>query len=205
MSDPPLLLSTRSAGKLAELRPLLREAGWQVIDLGEAGIAESPEEDGLEVFETFEENALAKARYFHRRSGLTAIADDSGLEVDALGGAPGVRSKRWSGRTDLSGAALDAANNARLLAALEGVAERSARYVCAAAWVEGGRERVARGTVEGRVTEAPKGIGGFGYDPYFFSIELGRTFGETTREEKEGVSHRGRAFRTLLELVVATR
>ena len=205
MSAGPLLLSTRSAGKLAELRPLLCEAGWRVIDLAEAGIAESPEEAGLEDFETFEENALAKARYFHRRSGLPAIADDSGLEVDALGGAPGVRSKRWSGRTDLSGAALDAANNARLLSMLEGVRDRSARYVCAAAWVEEGREWVARGIVEGRVTQTPSGVGGFGYDPYFFSIELRRTFGETAREEKEGVSHRGRAFRTLLELVVARR
>lgn len=205
MSDRPLLLSTRSAGKLAELRPLLLDAGWRVMDLGEAGIAEAPEEAGLEVFDTFEQNALVKARYFHGRSGLPAIADDSGLEVDALGGAPGVRSKRWSGRTDLSGVALDAANNARLLAAMEGIANRSARYVCAAAWVEDGREWVARGSVEGRITHTPSGVGGFGYDPYFFAIELGRTFGETARDEKEGVSHRGRAFRTLLEMVVARR
>src|SRR6185437_14496047 len=110
-----LLIATRSPGKLRELRPMLSARGFEAIDLTEANLDERPEEDGLEVFETFEANALAKARYFHARSALATVADDSGLMVDALGGAPGVRSKRWSGRPDLSGRALDEENNALLL------------------------------------------------------------------------------------------
>jgi hypothetical protein len=113
----PWLIATRSAGKLRELRPIFADAGVRVIDLVEAGVAESPDEDAIEIHATFEANALAKARWFFARcGGLDVVADDSGLAVDALGGAPGVRSKRWSGRTDLHGEALDAANNAALLA-----------------------------------------------------------------------------------------
>ena len=118
--------------------------------------------------------------------------------MDALGGAPGVLSKRWSGRADLSGQALDDENNRLLLERLTGVANRSARYVCAAAFVDATRELVSRGETAGRIIDAPRGEHGFGYDPYFFSPELERTFGEATREEKERVSHRGRAFRALL-------
>jgi len=105
MSEP-YLLATRSLGKLYELRPMFAAAGLDVIDLDAAGIPESVAEEGLEEFETFEENALSKANYFHAKSGLVTIADDSGLEVNALDGAPGVRTKRWSGRTDLEGRAL---------------------------------------------------------------------------------------------------
>jgi XTP/dITP diphosphohydrolase len=194
-----VLLATRSAGKLRELRPLFAAHGIAVIDLNDAMLPERDAEDSLEVFDTFEENALAKARFFHGLSGRPTAADDSGLAVDALGGRPGVMSKRWSGRTDLSGQGLDDENNRLLLERLAGQADRGARYVCAAAFVDGERELVYRGEVAGRIIDEPRGTGGFGYDPYFESLELGRTFGEVTREEKAGVSHRARAFRLLLE------
>jgi XTP/dITP diphosphohydrolase len=193
-----VLLATRSLGKLSELHPLFRRAGIGVVDLDAAGILERSEEDALEAFETFEENALAKAKYFHRLSGMPTVADDSGLEVYALGLKPGVRSKRWSGRPDLSGRALDAANNAKLLSALSRASDRSARYVCVAAFVDGAAELVRRGEVNGRITLTPRGDGGFGYDPYFEVEELGVTFGECTPDVKEEYSHRGRAFRALL-------
>lgn len=192
-----ILLATRSAGKLRELRPLFAAAGWDVRDLREVIGDERPEEAAIERFETFEENALAKARWAHALAGVPVAADDSGLEVRALGGRPGVRSKRWSGRADLGGGALDAANNQALLAALAGEPDRGARYVCVAAYVDGARELVCRGETSGRIAAQASGDGGFGYDPYFVSDELGRTFGEASVEAKERISHRGRAFRAL--------
>jgi XTP/dITP diphosphohydrolase len=199
VSRPPLLLATRSLGKLHELRPLFAHAGLDVIDLSAAGIEETPEEDELERHATFEENALAKARYFHARSsGMPTVADDSGLEVLALGGRPGVHTKRWSGRPDLSGRALDVANNRKLLETLGDETDRRARYVCVAAYVEGREERTFRGESEGRILVAPRGTGGFGYDPLFESVELGLTFAEVDRATKERVSHRGRAFAQVL-------
>jgi XTP/dITP diphosphohydrolase len=122
----PILLATRSAGKLRELRPLFAAHGLEVADLADAGVAESREEDDLECWPTFEENALAKARYFFARTGVPTVADDSGLAVAALGGRPGVLSKRWSGRADLSGQALDDENNRLLLDRLGGVVDRRA-------------------------------------------------------------------------------
>lgn len=201
MTAQPWVLATRNAGKLRELRPLFADAGISVIDLGEAGVEASPDEDALECYATFEENALAKARWFAARAGgLPVVADDSGLEVLALGGAPGVRSKRWSGRVDLSGAALDAANNALLLARLQGVRDRRARFVCAAAWCDGRRELVVRGETTGIVVEEgdARGAHGFGYDPLFRSDELGMTLAQATVAQKQAVSHRGRAFSELL-------
>jgi XTP/dITP diphosphohydrolase len=115
-----ILLATRSAGKLRELRPMFAAAGLTVVDLAELGIPESAAEEEVECHETFEENALAKARYFRERTGMAVVADDSGLEVEALGKRPGVRSKRWSGRADLHGQALDNANNTVLLQSLRG-------------------------------------------------------------------------------------
>jgi len=194
-----MLLATRSAGKIRELRPLLLTAGIEVISLDDAGIAESDAEDALEVYATFEENALAKARYFARLSGRPTLADDSGLAVDALGGQPGVMSKRWSGRDDLTGQALDDENNRLLQEALRAKADRRAHYVCVAAYVDASRELVCRGEVHGRILDAPSGSGGFGYDPYFFSEELGKSFGDASREEKATVSHRARAFAALLD------
>ena len=193
-----ILLATRSAGKIRELRPLFEQAGLDLESLEDAGIAETADEETLESAETFEANALAKARHFQRLSGLPTVADDSGIAVAALRGAPGVFSKRWSGRADLSGQALDDANNALLLARLESAGDRRARYVCAAAYCAGDEEFVERGEVDGRITREPRGSGGFGYDPYFESTELGRTFGEVSMEEKARVSHRARAFAKLL-------
>jgi XTP/dITP diphosphohydrolase len=190
-----VLLATRSAGKLRELVPLFADAGIAAVTLDAAGIPESPDEDALEVHDSFEANALAKARWFFARAGgLPVVADDSGLEVAFLRGAPGVRTKRWSGRTDLSGQPLDDANNATLLAALAGAADRRARYVCVAAYVDAAGERTFRGESSGRITHAPRGQSGFGYDPFFLSDELGVTFAEADRATKERVSHRGRAF-----------
>jgi XTP/dITP diphosphohydrolase len=194
-----MLLATRSAGKIRELRPLLSARGIGVICLDDAGIAESDVEDSLEVYATFEENALAKARYFARVSGRPTLADDSGLAVDTLGGRPGVMSKRWSGRTDLSGQALDDENNRLLLEALAGKVDRRAHYVCAAAYADTSRELVCRGEVHGRILEVASGSGGFGYDPYFFADELGRTFGEASGDEKSTISHRARAFTALID------
>jgi XTP/dITP diphosphohydrolase len=212
-----VVLATRSAGKVKELVPLLGAVGVHVLTLADLGLPESPEEDALEAFDTFEANALAKARYFARLTGEIVLADDSGLSVDALGGRPGVHSKRWSGRIDLEGAALEAANNAYLqealrvahrdayaAGALSEPASRRARYVCAAAcaWDGGadGCDAVARGETTGAMLTTERGIGGFGYDPYFLSDDLGATFAEVTREAKATVSHRGRAFAALLRL-----
>ena len=194
-----ILLATRSAGKIRELRALFAEAGIEIESLDDAGIPVTDREDDLETAATFEENALAKARHFQRVSGRATIADDSGIEVAALGGAPGVYSKRWSERPDLSGQALDDANNALLLQRLAKASDRSARYVCAATFCAADDEFVVRGEVRGVITLDPRGAGGFGYDPYFLSDELGRTFGEVSMEEKARVSHRARAFGKLLQ------
>jgi XTP/dITP diphosphohydrolase len=197
-ADRRILLATRSKGKLRELHGILASAGLAGVTLDDLGIAALQEEDHIEGYETFEENALAKARYFHRRSGMPTMADDSGLSVRALGGAPGVYSRRYSGRDDLTGQDLDDANNAKLLNALRGIQDTSASYRCAAAFVDDGGECVSMGETHGRVIDEARGSEGFGYDPYFFSTELGKTFGEATIEEKEEVSHRGRAFRALV-------
>jgi XTP/dITP diphosphohydrolase len=197
----PVLLATRSAGKLRELRPLFAERGLSVLDLREAGIEETVAEDALEVYETFEENALAKGRYFATLSGLPVVADDSGIEVHALDGRPGVRSKRWSERQDLSGQALDDENNRLLIAALASAGDRTARYVCVAAYVAESREVVRRGEVRGEIAAEPRGANGFGYDPFFVSDELGKTFGEASLSEKATVSHRARAFNALLDAI----
>jgi XTP/dITP diphosphohydrolase len=198
MTGREVVVATRNAGKVRELVPLFERAGWTPRTLDEVGVAPTDDEDAVEAHDSFEANALAKARHYHRASGLPVVADDSGLVVEALGGEPGVRSKRWSGRLDLEGAALDAANNALLLRRLEGVDDRRARFVCAAAWVDGARELVRLGECAGRIGRAPSTGGhGFGYDPLFVSDELGATFAEVDRAAKAQVSHRARAFRAL--------
>ena len=175
-------------------------AGYEVASLATLGLPETAAEEKIEQFDSFEANALAKARYFAALvPGWPVMADDSGLVVEALGGAPGVRSKRYAGAIGLTGAALDAANNARLQSALEGVADRTAAYVCVVAWVDGDRELLCRGETRGRIVTEARGRHGFGYDPYFWSAELGRTFGESDRDAKAAVSHRGRAVAALLE------
>lgn len=198
-----LLVATRSAHKLREIRQIMEEVGGPaVIDLNEAGVDYDPAEEEIEVHDSFEANAMAKARYFARRSGMTTLADDSGLCVDALGGAPGVRSKRFSGRTDLEGDALDAANNAVLLERLADVPvdRRTAHYVCVAAVVEpDGRERVFAGRCDGKILREPRGNGGFGYDPLFYVPEEGASFGQMDAARKNRISHRARAMRAVAE------
>lgn len=202
MSATALLAATRSEGKLREIRPIFAAAGLTLVSLADLDIEEADDERDLEPYSTFEENALSKARYFFEVSGgIPTIADDSGLMVDALDGKPGVLSKRWSGRTDLTGTALDTANNQALLASLDGITDTRAKYVCVAAFVAVGREVIARGETTGSIVRTPRGSGGFGYDPYFLSDDLRKTFGEATASEKEQVSHRGRAFRALLERI----
>jgi XTP/dITP diphosphohydrolase len=200
------LLATRSEGKLREMRVIFAEFGLQVTEPAEIGIAESAAEENLECYRTFEENALAKARYFFVASnGLPTFADDSGLVVDALAGEPGVYSKRWSGRVDLARDALDAANNAKLLSRMCEVREmrgpafvNTGRYVSVAAFKDSLGEEIRRGEIEGRVLERPRGAGGFGYDPYFEAPDLGGTFAEASIENTARNSHRSRAFRALL-------
>jgi XTP/dITP diphosphohydrolase len=214
LAEGRVVLATRSAGKVKELVPLLASLGVHLVTLADLGLRESPDEDALEAFDTFEENALAKARHFARLTGAIVLADDSGLSVDALGGRPGVHSKRWSGREDLEGAALDSANNTFLQEALRlaqhdahtagnyaGADSSRAKYVCAAACAWSGGtgegEAVARGETTGAILTIARGTGGFGYDPYFLSDDLGATFAEVSREAKAIVSHRGRAFSAL--------
>ena len=197
------LVATRNPGKLRELRDIFAHTPYQITDLTQAGVTEADDEDSIESWDTFEENALAKAQYFYRRTGIPTFADDSGLAVDALGGRPGVRSKRFSGRTDLTGKSLDAANNATLLGQLRrmNALPAAASFICAAAFVDGERAVVRTGTTAGVIVPQPRGFSGFGYDPHFVSQELQQTFGEASEEDKERVGHRGRAFRSLLAVL----
>jgi XTP/dITP diphosphohydrolase len=190
-----VVLATRNPGKLREIRAILEGFPAEFATADEAGAPEI-EETGT----TFSENARLKAEGIAAATGTWAIADDSGLEVPALGGEPGVRSARYS----VEGT--DAANNERLLAEIErrGLDRPAARFVCVIvlATPEGVLHEV-RGEVEGEIVPGPRGSGGFGYDPVFFCPELGKTFGESTPEEKAGVSHRGRALRMLRERLMA--
>lgn len=195
-----LLVATRNRGKQAEFRELLSPLGMTILFPDEAGLPETAEEASLEQYQTFVENARAKAEWFRQRSGLPTLADDSGVEVDALGGAPGVYSRRFAG-FDGPDHEVAGANNAELLRRLAGVAEcdRTARYH--GVLVLSRRELpeiVVAGVTEGRIAAAPRGEGGFGYDPLFISSELSKTFGEATPDEKARVSHRARAARALI-------
>ncbi len=189
-----IVLATRNQGKIKELEALLAAYGLTVVGLDAYPELGEIEETGA----TFAENAALKARTVALATGRVALADDSGLMVDALDGAPGVYSARYSGED-----ATDEKNNRKLLAALSGVPaeRRSCRFVSVvAAHAPNGAEILAEGRWEGRVLEAPRGSGGFGYDPLFFDVELGRTAAELSREDKNARSHRGRALRSLLAL-----
>jgi len=196
-----LVVATRSKHKMEEIRRILSDVqGLQLLDLDDAGVEYHPAEERLEPYDTFEENAASKASYFFGKSGLPTVADDSGLEVDALDGGPGVRTKRFAPGEGLEGEARDQANNAHLLHLLTGVpgGERGARYVCVAALAMGkGEVRTFRGEAPGRVLEEGRGHRGFGYDPIILDEASGRSFAELTPEEKNDRSHRGRAFRSL--------
>lgn len=188
-----IVLATRNKGKIAELTSLLEDFGHEVRGLDDYPDIPEIEETG----ETFEENARLKARTVSQATGLVAVADDSGLEVDALGGAPGVRSSRFSGED-----ATDTSNNEKLLAELEDVEEedRAARFVCTmVAMSPSGESISARGTWEGRIARTPAGKNGFGYDPLFFDPELGCTAAQLESDVKNKRSHRGTALGRLLE------
>jgi len=206
-----LLVATRNDGKAREIRELFSGLPFQLVFPQEQFLERLPEEGDLEQGMSFAENAVAKARYFAKRSGLPTVAEDSGLEVDALEGAPGVHSARYAhlygeaGRGKGEGD-LDATNNALLLERLAGVPDerRTARYRCVAAFVETptAAPQLVEATTEGRVLTEPRGVGGFGYDPLFFSTDLGMSFAEAPPAAKHRVSHRGRAFRALIEVLL---
>ena len=197
-----ILFATRSTGKLREVKRVLEAAGHEVVFPDDVGVYESGAEEGLENSDSFQTNARAKAEYFARRTGLPTVADDSGLEVLSLGGAPGVRSKRWAGASGTT-EQVDAANNAELLRRLRGAPEikRRARYRAVLVYLPAPTAvpQVFEGVANGAIVEEPCGTEGFGYDPYFLSDDLEKTFGEATPEEKDAVSHRGRALAALIE------
>ena len=193
MPTPRVVLASGNAGKLREFSELLGPSGFELVRQSEFGITPPPETGT-----TFLENALIKARNAAQLSGLPAIADDSGIEVDALGGAPGVFSARFAGED-----AGDEANLAKLLAALEGLPpeRRTARYRCVIVFVESAldtRSLVGEGTWEGRIIPARRGTGGFGYDPSFVPVGETRTVAEMPAAEKNLQSHRGQAMRAFL-------
>jgi len=197
---PRLLLASANQGKLRELRTILHGLPVELVGLDEAGRGDPPEVE--ETGETFLANALLKARAYAAWSGLAAVADDSGLEVDALGGAPGVRSARYAGP-----GASDQANLDKLLAELAGVPpeRRTARFRCVAALHDPATrwEDHAEAAWEGRVLDAPRGSGGFGYDPVFLPDGWDRTSAEVDQPTKDAASHRGKAFRALRPAIEA--
>ena len=203
-----LLIATRSAGKTREVKELFAGLPFELVFPESAGLPRVPQEDGIERGTTYVENAVAKARYFVERAGLPTCADDSGLEVDALGGQPGARSARFSllDRQGPAPADVDAANNELLLQRLQGIPaeRRSARYRCVVAYIPvvGAPAQLVEATCEGRILESPRGSQGFGYDPLFLSDDLQLTFAEASAAAKHRVSHRGRAFRALIEVLV---
>lgn len=198
-APPEVVLASGNAGKVREFQALLGD-GWRVRPQTDFGVHPVPETG-----DTFLANALLKARHAARVTGLPALADDSGLEVEALGGEPGVHSARYAGP-----GADDAANNRKLLEALAGLPEdrRGARFRCVLVWVAGPEDPaplVAEGTWEGRILAAPRGAGGFGYDPLFLDPASGRAAAELSPAEKNARSHRGQALARLRALLEARR
>ena len=194
-----LVIATSNPHKVEEIGAVLGQLGIECLPLGDAGIPE-PEENGT----TFEENARIKARYYAAAIGEPVLADDSGLEVDALQGAPGVHSAYWAG-TEGSRAERDARNNAKLVAAVKGLPEdrRRARFVCTmcVATPDGAVVVETRGEFEGSIVDEPRGAHGFGYDPHLWLADRGMTSAELPPEEKNAISHRGRAVRRLAYLI----
>jgi XTP/dITP diphosphohydrolase len=189
---PRLVLASGNEGKLREFRRLLAPLGTEVIAQSALGIPEAPEPHM-----TFVENALAKARHASALAQLPALADDSGVCVRALGGAPGVQSARYAGEPRS-----DARNNAKLIADLQGIADRRAHYVCLLVLVRHAADPepvIAEGAWHGRIIDLPRGTGGFGYDAHFLDEASGLTGAELPLEQKNGISHRGKAMRALLE------
>jgi XTP/dITP diphosphohydrolase len=193
---PRLVLASNNAGKLREFRRLLTPLSIEVIPQAELDIAEADEPHA-----TFVENALAKARHASAIAGLPALADDSGICVRALRGAPGVQSARYAGEPRS-----DARNNERLIAALQGVADRRAHYACLLVLVHHASDPepvIADGDWHGTIIDVPRGNGGFGYDPHFLDATTGLTAAELPLERKNELSHRGRAMRALIARLLA--
>lgn len=191
-----LIFATRNPGKLREIELLFRDTPIRLVGLADVRLPASPEEDRLERHPTFAENALSKARYFHDRTGLPMLAEDSGIVVDALGG-PGPRSKRFAPPEMQAELGVDRANNQHLLRLLRDVPDdrRTAHFYCAAALVLDDETRLFGGRVEGMILREPRGRGGFGYDPLFYLPNRGVTTAELSAEEKNAISHRGQAIR----------
>jgi XTP/dITP diphosphohydrolase len=190
-----VVLATRNRGKIEEIKEVLTDVGLLIYSLNDFPGATRVEEDGRD----FRENALKKARYTVHFTGKLAVADDSGLEVDALGGKPGVFSARFAGEM-----ATDRENNRKLIEELEGLPQegRGASFCCVLALVEpSGQEIVIEEECRGLIVHQERGAGGFGYDPLFFFPPLNKTFAELTREEKKRVSHRGKALKKLREIL----
>lgn len=190
-----LIFATGNENKMREIREILAGRGYEILSMKEAGIDIDVEENG----KTFSENALIKARAISEASGELVLADDSGLEIDALGGEPGIYSARYMGH-DTS----YVEKNNNLIQRLEGVPDekRTARFVCAMAAVfPDGREEVVVGTMEGRIGYEISGENGFGYDPIFYLPEYGKTSAEISPEEKNAISHRGKALRAIADLL----
>ncbi len=187
----PLVLASNNRGKLAEFSQLLAPLGFELRTQGELGIVEAEEPHA-----TFVENALAKARHAARASGLPALADDSGICVPALGGAPGVLSARFAGEPKS-----DAANNRKLVDSLASQADKSAYYYCVLVYLRHADDPqpvIAEGRWNGQIIAEPRGNGGFGYDPHFLLPELGKTAAELSAEDKNRQSHRGQALQALI-------
>jgi XTP/dITP diphosphohydrolase len=187
-----LVVASNNPGKLREIGALLTPLGWEILPQRTLGVSECEEPHG-----TFVENALTKARHATTLTGLPALADDSGLCVHALGGAPGVHSARYAGEPKS-----DRRNNEKLVADLAGKADRRAHYVCVLAFVRYARDPqplIAEGEWHGEIVDSPRGEGGFGYDPYFFLPELGLTAAQLDAAEKNRRSHRGRALALLVD------
>jgi XTP/dITP diphosphohydrolase len=201
----PILVATRSAHKLEEIREILADAPVRLLGIEELGLPELAEEAELEPFATFALNALSKAKYFHHRSGVPTLADDSGLCVDALDGGPGVRTKRFAPEEWAARWGRDEANNRWLLERLQGVPpeQRQARYRCAIAIVDDLEHAIFDGSVEGTIAKEPRGKGGFGYDPLFVLDGGEKTFAELPAATKRRTSHRAQALCAALPWIAA--
>ncbi|MCL7974186.1 MAG: non-canonical purine NTP pyrophosphatase [marine benthic group bacterium] len=194
-----LLVATRNAHKLDEIRDLLHDTAATVVSLDDVGVEPHPAEESVEIHDTFHGNALAKARYYRKLTGLATVADDSGLCVDALDGAPGVYSRRFAPPEFRGSRTEDAANNAWLLERLSRIRTdgRTAHYRCVLALVDDRRSLLVRGAVHGRISERESGTNGFGYDPLFLPDGEAQTFGQLPPEVKAARSHRADAIRRL--------
>lgn len=194
MNRKRFVLATRNPDKIKEIMTILKEEGWELLSLMDFPDTDQVEEDG----KTFLANALKKARASFQETGIASLADDTGLEVDQLQGAPGVLSSRFAGEN-----VSYSENNEKLLCLLQGIPieKRTARFRCVVAWVNGRKERWVEGVCGGIILQEYRGVKGFGYDPLFYVPEKGKTFAEMLPEEKNEISHRGNAFRKMAELI----